>query len=78
MGNPQLSLSSNKINKNIGNIFKDTNIRIYYSEGYKTLEFLGILKNIYAIGAGVIDATSLGQNARAAYITSALLRLKVS
>ena len=41
-----LSLSSNKLNKNIGNIFKDTNIRIYYSEGYKTLEFLGILKNI--------------------------------
>ena len=73
-----LSLSSNKINKNIGNIFKDTNIRIYYSEGYKTLEFLGILKNIYAIGAGVIDATSLGQNARAAYITRCIVEIKVS
>ena len=71
-----LSLSSNKINKNIGNIFKDTNIRIYYSEGYKTLEFLGILKNIYAIGAGVIDATSLGQNARAAYITRCIVEIK--
>ena len=71
-----LSLSSNKVNKNIGNIFKDTNIRIYYSEGYKTLEFLGILKNIYAIGAGVIDATSLGQNARAAYIARCIVEIK--
>jgi glycerol-3-phosphate dehydrogenase (NAD(P)+) len=71
-----LSLSSNKINRNIGNIFKDTNIRIYYSESYKTLEFLGILKNIYAIGAGVIDATSLGQNARAAYITRCIVEIK--
>ena len=71
-----LSLSSNKINKNIGNIFKDTNIRIYYSDGYKTLEFLGILKNIYAIGAGGIDATSLGQNARAAYITRCIVEIK--
>ncbi len=71
-----LSLSSNKLNKNIGNIFKDTNIRIYYSEDYKTLEFLGILKNIYAIGAGIIDAESLGQNARAAYITRCIVEIK--
>ncbi len=71
-----LSLSSQKINKNIGNIFKDTNIRIYYSEDLKTLEFLGIIKNIYAIGAGVIDAESLGQNARAAYITRCIAEIK--
>ena len=71
-----LSLSSQKVNKNIGNIFKDTNIRIYYSEGLKTLEFLGIIKNIYAIGAGIIDAESLGQNARAAYITRCVAEIK--
>ena len=71
-----LSLSSQKINKNIGNIFKDTNIRIYYSEDVRTLEFLGIIKNIYAIGSGIIDAELLGQNARAAYITRCIVEIK--
>ena len=71
-----LSLSSQKVNKNIGNIFKYTNIRIYYSEGLKTLEFLSIIKNIYAIGAGIIDAESLGQNARSAYITRCVAEIK--
>jgi len=71
-----LSLSSQKVNKNIGNLFKDTNIRIYYSEGLRTLEFLGIIKNIYAIGAGIIDAESLGQNARSAYITRCVVEIK--
>ena len=71
-----LSLSSQKVNKNIGNIFKDTNIRIYYSEGLKTLEFLGIIKNIYAIGAGILDAESLGHNARSAYITRCVAEIK--
>ena len=71
-----LSLSSQKVNKNIGNIFKDTNIRIYYSESLKTLEFLGLIKNIYAIGSGIIDAESLGQNARAAYITRCVAEIK--
>ncbi len=71
-----LSLSSQKINKNIGNIFKGTNIRIYYSENIQTLEFLGITKNIYAIGAGIIDAEALGQNSRAAYITRCIAEIK--
>ena len=50
-------------------LFKDTNIRIYYSNNIKTLEVLGVVKNIYAIGAGILDAMKLGENARASFIT---------
>ena len=50
-------------------LFKDTNIRIYYSNNIKTLEVLGVVKNIYAIGAGILEAMKLGENARASFIT---------
>jgi len=53
----------------IGKLFEDTNIRIYYSKNIKTLEILGVVKNIYAIGAGILDAMDLGENARASFIT---------
>ncbi len=63
-----LSVSSDSSPSTIGKIFRGTNIRIYYSKNFKTLEILGIIKNIYAIGAGIIDALSLGENARSSYV----------
>ena len=71
-----LSVSSNSSPLPLGKLFKGTNIRIYYSKNYKTLEVLGVIKNIYAIGAGIIDALSLGENARAAYIARCIAEIQ--
>lgn len=71
-----LSLAGKKNHEMIGKLFQNTNIRLYYSKNIKTLEYLGILKNIYAIGAGIIDALNLGENAKASYLTRCLFEIK--
>jgi glycerol-3-phosphate dehydrogenase (NAD(P)+) len=71
-----LSLAGKKQHEIIGKLFQNSNLRLYYSNHIKTLEFLGILKNIYALGAGIIDALSLGENAKASYLTRCLYEIK--
>lgn len=70
-GMPTALSLANDIQKplQIGKLFKGTNIRIYYSKNIKTLEILGVVKNIYAIGAGILEALKMGENARASFIT---------
>ncbi len=46
--------------------------RVYRSGDLTGVELGGALKNIIAIGAGVIDGFSLGDNAKAAYVTRGL------
>ena len=46
--------------------------RIYASDDIIGVELGGTLKNIIAIGAGFIDATGLGSNLKAAYVTRGL------
>lgn len=64
-----VSICGNKELTKVGSLFVHSNIRIYYSSNIQTIEFLGVIKNIYAIGAGIIDGLDLGYNARASYIT---------
>lgn len=46
--------------------------RVYRSEDVVGVELGGILKNVYAIGAGICDGMEFGDNARASYLTRAL------
>jgi glycerol-3-phosphate dehydrogenase (NAD(P)+) len=46
--------------------------RVYRSGDLTGVELGGALKNIIAIGAGIIDGFSLGDNAKAAYVTRGL------
>jgi glycerol-3-phosphate dehydrogenase (NAD(P)+) len=71
-----LSLAGKGQHEKIGKLFQNSNLRLYYSSHIKTLEFLGILKNIYALGAGIIDALNLGENAKASYLTRCLYEIK--
>ena len=71
-----LSLAGKGQHEIIGKLFQNSNLRLYYSNHIKTLEFLGILKNIYALGAGIIDALSLGENAKASFLTRCLYEIK--
>ena len=71
-----LSLAGKGQHEIIGKLFQNSNLRLYYSNHIKTLEFLGILKNIYALGAGIIDALGLGENAKASFLTRCLYEIK--
>ncbi len=48
------------------------NVRIYRSTDLVGVEIGSCLKNIYALGAGILDGLNLGDNAKAAYLTRAL------
>jgi len=50
--------------------------RVYTSEDTAGVELGGALKNVMAIGAGIIEGLGLGSNTLAAYITRALAEIK--
>ena len=72
-----LSLGSKIKSNKLISLFKDTNIRIYFSQHYKSIQLLGAIKNSYAIGSGIIEGLNLGENARAAYLTRVLQEVKI-
>ena len=51
-------------------------LRVYTSDDVLGVELGGALKNVMAIGAGIIDGLHLGSNTQAAYITRALAEIK--
>lgn len=62
-----------KLQKDISN----SAVRVYTSKDLKGVELGGCLKNIYAIGSGILEGLDLGDNARAAYLTRALKEMAV-
>jgi glycerol-3-phosphate dehydrogenase (NAD(P)+) len=57
------------------NIHSDS-FRIYVSDDVVGVELGGALKNVMAIGAGVIEGLKLGTNTQAAFVTRALAEMK--
>lgn len=54
----------------------DARLRVYTSEDVVGVELGGALKNVMAIGAGMIEGLKLGNNTQAAYITRALAEIR--
>jgi glycerol-3-phosphate dehydrogenase (NAD(P)+) len=54
----------------------DDRFRVYTSQDVVGVELGGALKNVMAIGAGIIEGLGLGNNTLAAYITRALAEIK--
>ncbi|MBM3948740.1 MAG: NAD(P)-dependent glycerol-3-phosphate dehydrogenase [SAR202 cluster bacterium] len=61
--------------KAIQGLLNTPRFRVYTSEDIVGVEFGGALKNIIAIGAGVCDGLSLGNNAKAAFLTRGLAEI---
>ena len=53
----------------ICNLFHNSNLRLYPSNDPQGVSIAGAVKNIIAIGAGIIEGLELGDNAKAALIT---------
>jgi len=54
----------------------DDNFRIYTSKDVIGVELGGAMKNVMAIGAGIIEGLALGTNTQAAFTTRALAEIK--
>ena len=61
----------------ISKIVKNTNIHLDFSEDILGVEWLSVLKNIYAIALGIIDAHFNSANARFIAFTKALREISV-
>ena len=65
-----------KFEHQIRKIFNTEKFRAYSSNDIIGIEIGGVLKNIFAIGAGIIQEYELGTNAMASYITRSLNEMK--
>jgi len=66
-------IAGKKRPKKIEKILKKSSLRTYYSDDIMGVSLGGVLKNVYAIGSGMVDGAKLGKNARAAMISRALV-----
>lgn len=61
--------------KLIGEMFATSNVKIRYSEDIYGIEYAGILKNIYALAAGLASGLGYGDNFRAVLISASAKEL---
>ncbi|HVN95495.1 MAG TPA: NAD(P)H-dependent glycerol-3-phosphate dehydrogenase [Syntrophorhabdaceae bacterium] len=57
-------------------LIHNENFRVYTTEDIKGVELGGALKNVMAIGAGIIEGLRFGTNTQAAFVTRALAEMK--
>ena len=67
---------SNTTAENIQNLLTTKTFRIYRSSDVVGVELCGSLKNIIAIGAGIVDGLNFGNNAKSALVTRGLTEIK--
>ena len=65
-----------RLEEEIRKLFNSEKFRAYSSNDIIGIEIGGILKNIFAIGAGIIQEYNLGTNSMASYITRSLNEMK--
>lgn len=68
-------VSKNKKVLKIKKIFNNTKIKIKLSDDLVGVSLCGILKNIYALGLGLIDGLNLGLNFKGYYISQAITEI---
>ena len=59
----------------LANIISKRNFRIYPSDDVAGVQLGGAIKNIYAIGAGIVKGLNYGENARAAFLTRCIAEM---
>ena len=64
------------LGQEIQSLFHRAYFRVYTSKDLHGVELAGALKNVIAIGAGVCDGLGLGDNAKAALITRAIVEMR--
>ena len=65
-------LASTHSTVNLQKAISNDSVRVYSSSDLRGVELGSCLKNIYALGAGILEGLQLGDNAKAAYLTRAL------
>ena len=78
LGQPSIStiaFENISLSNHIRDTFSSNNFRLYSGTDLIGTELGGALKNIIAIGAGIIDGLNLGTNAKSAFVTRGLYEI---
>lgn len=70
-----IASESDELNTLAQKIFQNKYFRIYVNKDIIGVEIGGALKNIIAVGSGIIDGLGLGDNAKAALVTRGLIEI---
>ncbi|MDD5711104.1 MAG: hypothetical protein PHV43_03385 [Candidatus Colwellbacteria bacterium] len=62
--------------KKLSQLLTGTSLYIEYSSDIQGTSVAGVLKNIYAIGFGIIDTLKLGSNAKGVFTSSVILEME--
>lgn len=68
--------STSEVAKRVATIFHSRSFRIYTSTDMLGVEYGGVIKNVIALAAGIVDGAGMGSNARAALITRGVAEMK--
>ncbi len=69
--------STKKNSEKLARLLVGTSLSIEHSPDTRGVSVAGVLKNIYAMGFGMIDALKLGSNAKGVFINIALLEMEI-
>ncbi|HAE37107.1 MAG TPA: glycerol-3-phosphate dehydrogenase [Candidatus Riflebacteria bacterium] len=75
LGASVIAAPCQELSQQLQESFSNNYFRIYRHSDRTGVELGGTLKNIFAIGAGIVDGLGLGDNAKAAYLTRSLHEL---
>ena len=70
-----VSSRSEKTAHALADLFGNKRFRIYINEDMMGMELAGSIKNVMAVGSGIIDGLGYGDNTRAAMITRAIVEM---
>lgn len=71
-----LAFKEVSVAQNLAERLSCESLKIYYTNDVRGVEIGGALKNVYAIGLGVVTGLRLGHNAHAALLTRAFVEMK--
>ncbi|MDD3146086.1 MAG: NAD(P)-dependent glycerol-3-phosphate dehydrogenase, partial [Candidatus Riflebacteria bacterium] len=75
LGASVIASPDDELSAKLQHCFSTPYFRVYRHTDRTGVELGGTLKNIFAIGAGIVDGLELGDNAKAAYLTRSLHEL---
>ncbi len=75
LGASVIASPDQELSAKLQHCFSTPYFRVYRHNDRTGVELGGTLKNIFAIGAGIVDGLELGDNAKAAYLTRSLHEL---
>ncbi|MGI5892239.1 MAG: NAD(P)H-dependent glycerol-3-phosphate dehydrogenase [Bacillota bacterium] len=70
-----LAGTDNKLLQKVQDVFMNNKFRVYTNNDVIGVEIGGAVKNVIALGAGIIEGLGLGDNAKAALITRGLVEI---